>query len=146
MRRTRQGKYTLINPKKYQGDPNKVRYMSSWELNFHKFLDCNDNVLAWSSESIKIPYLKPTDSRVHVYLPDYWVMFRTKSGDIIEEIMEVKPDNQTRAPRSVGKNKKYQLYEQLTWAVNEAKWKAAELYCLKKGIKFRIVTEKHLFK
>jgi len=145
-RRVRQGKYTLIHPEKYNGNPNNVRYMSSWELNFHKFLDNNKNILEWSSEEIKIPYLKPTTGRVHMYLPDYWVKYVTTNGELVEEIIEVKPDKETRAPRGTGKNKKTQLYEQLTWAVNDAKWKAAELYCKTKNIKFRIITEKHLFK
>lgn len=145
-RKTKQGSYTPKNPDKYKGNVAAIRYMSSWELNFHQFLDSNPNVLEWSSEEIKIPYLKPTTGRVHVYLPDYWIRYVTAQGEIVEEIVEVKPDKETRAPRTVGKNKKTQLYEQLTWAVNDAKWKAASLYCKKKGIAFRIVTEKHLFK
>jgi len=145
-RRTKQGKYKPNHPEKYKGDLSKIRYMSSWELNFHQFLDNNPNILEWTSESIRIPYLKPTDGRVHMYLPDYWIKYVTRQGELLEEIIEVKPDKETRAPRTVGKNKKTQLYEQITWAVNDAKWKAANLYCQKKGIKFRIITEKHLFR
>ena len=145
-RHYKQGTYQLRHPDKYVGDVTKVRFMSSWELEFHKFLDNNMNIIEWSSEELKIPYLKPTTGRVHIYLPDYWVKYLDSSGQIIEEIIEVKPEKETRAPRGVGKNKKTQLYEQLTWAVNEAKWKAAALYCKKRGIKFRVITEKHLFK
>lgn len=145
-RRNKQGLYKPKHPEKYNGDVTKIRFMSSWELNFHRFLDNNPNILEWSSEGIKIPYLKPTTGRVHVYLPDYWIKYVTTQGELVEEIIEVKPDKETRAPRNVGKNKKTQLYEQITWAINDAKWKAAELFCKKKGIKFRIITEKHLFK
>lgn len=106
-RKTKQGSYTPKHPEKYKGNVAAIRYMSSWELNFHQFLDSNPNVLEWSSEEIKIPYLKPTTGRVHVYLPDYWIKYVTKQGELVEEIIEVKPDKETRAPRSVGKNKKH---------------------------------------
>lgn len=145
-RRCKQGKFIPRNPAKYNGDVNKIRFMSSWELDFHKFLDNNANILEWSSECIKIPYIKPTTGRVHMYLPDYWIKYVTTQGELLEEIIEVKPDKETRAPRNVGKNKRTQLYEQLTWAINDAKWKAAEHYCHCRHIRFRIITEKHLFK
>lgn len=141
----KQGRYIPHHPEKYIGDVDKIRYMSSWELGFHKFLDNNERILEWSSETIKIPYLKPTTGRVHMYLPDYWIKYVTKQGELIEEIIEVKPDAQTKQPTNRG-SKKTQMYNHITFAVNTAKWKAAGLYCQKKGIKFRIITEKHLFK
>lgn len=142
----RQGLYQPRNPEKYKGDPTKIRYMSSWELKTHQFLDGNPNILEWSSEEIAIPYLKPTDKRVHRYFPDYWVKFRNKEGQLVEEIWEVKPENQTQAPSRRGKRKKQQLYESLTYAVNVAKWKAAKAFCDQHGYIFRIVTERQLFK
>ena len=36
------------------------------------------------------------------------------------------------------------LYEQKTWVVNQAKWEAAEKWAKKKGIEFKILTEKEL--
>jgi hypothetical protein len=33
----------------------------------------------------------------------------------------------------------------MTWGVNEAKWKAAQEYCLDRGWVFQIMTEKQLF-
>ena len=33
----------------------------------------------------------------------------------------------------------------MTYAVNSAKWKAAQNYCKEKGIKFKILTEEDLF-
>ena len=35
--------------------------------------------------------------------------------------------------------------EKLTWIVNVAKWKAAELYCQKHNFVFKLLTEKELF-
>ena len=138
-----QGYYTPKNQSKYIGDTTKIRYMSSWEHELHKFFDGNPNVIRWASEEIAIPYIKPTDGRIHKYYPDYWVEYRTKTGDLVQEIIECKPAQQTRQPRSNGKHR---LYEQLTFAVNTAKWAAAQDWCRQRNIKFRIVTEKSIFK
>lgn len=138
-----QGKYTPVNPHKYVGDIEKIRYMSSYELETHKFFDGNERVLRWSSEELAIPYLKPTDNRVHMYYPDYWVEYVNKDGIIMQEVIEVKPASQTKVPR---KNHKHVLYEQLTYAVNVAKWQACQHWCEQRGIKFRIITENSIFK
>lgn len=138
-----QGYYRPKNPHKYVGDINKIRYMSSYELETHAFFDNNERVLRWASEEIAIPYLKPTDGKLHKYYPDYWVEYVNRDGEIIQEIIEVKPATQTRAPRSNGK---HALYEQLTFAVNAAKWQAAQAFCDSKGWKFRIITERSIFK
>ena len=37
------------------------------------------------------------------------------------------------------------LYESQMYVVNQAKWKAAEKWCKKKGYKFLILTEDQLF-
>lgn len=143
----KQGYYEPKHPEKYVGkNINKVRFMSSWELNFMHFLDNNPNILRWSSESIAIPYIKPTDSRVHKYYPDFWVEYKNKAGDVIHEIIEIKPDSQIRPPKRVGKRKKTQITEQVMYAINVAKWSACQQFCNKYKIKFRLVTEKHLFK
>lgn len=140
----KQGYFTPTHPEKYVGDVNKIRFMSSWELQFDKFLDNNPNVLRWSSEEIAIPYIKPTTGKVHRYYPDYWVEFKNKQGEIVQEIIEVKPKSQTQRSRS--RKAKNKLYEDLTYAVNIAKWQACTAFCNKYGIKFRIVTEQELFK
>jgi len=46
--RFKQGLYTPRNPQKYLGDPEKIRYMSSWEYETHKFFDNNEKVLQWA--------------------------------------------------------------------------------------------------
>lgn len=142
-KRFTQGAYTPRNPHKYVGDITKIRYMSSYELETHKFFDGNERVLRWSSEEIAIPYIKPTDGRVHKYYPDYWVEYINRDGEIVQEVIEVKPAAQTKTPR---KNHKHALYEQLTYAVNVAKWQAAQAFCNKHGWKFRIITEHSIFK
>jgi hypothetical protein len=117
--------------------------MSSWELEAHSFFDNNTRVLRWSSEGIAIPYIKPTDGKIHKYYPDYYVEYRDKDGNIKKELMELKPIEQTKSPR---KNHKYYLCEQVTFAVNKAKWAAAEEWCRQHGIMFRIITAKSVFR
>ena len=140
----KQGYYVLKHPEKYVGDPNKVRYMSSWELDAHKFLDNDPRVIKWSSETIAIPYLKPTDRRVHKYYPDYFVQYRDAKGKIHNEIIEVKPYRETQPPKS--KRNKTRIQEELTYAINLAKWSAAQKYCNKYNIRFRLLTEKEIYR
>jgi len=142
----KKGRYTPRHPHKYKGDINDIIYRSSWELSFMKFLDNNPSVLNWGSEILAIPYIKPTTGRVHKYYPDFWVKYKNKEGKIIQEIVEVKPYKQTRQPTTVGKKKKTQLYEAITWSINKAKWKYAKIFCDKYGLEWRIITEKEIFK
>lgn len=143
----KQGKYTLRNPEKYIGDPNKVRYMSSWELQTHEFLDNNPHILRWSSEGFCIPYIKPTDQKIHKYYPDYYIEYRSSNGQLVREVLEVKPLAQTKRPRQrKTQSTQSRLYEQLTYAVNMAKWEAAEAFCKKHNLIFRKVTEKQIFR
>jgi len=142
--RFKQGYFVPKNPGKYVGNVDKIRYMSSWELVFNKFLDNNPNILRWSSEEIAIPYIKPTTGRVHRYFPDYWLEYRDKDGKLISEIIEIKPKSQTKRSRS--RKPKNKLYEDIAYAVNVAKWQACQSFCESHGIIFRIVTEDQLFK
>ena len=82
---TSKGYYTPENPDKYIGDKTNIRFMSSWELDVHKFLDRNPNVLRWGSEIVAIPYFKRATGRMHKYYTDYYVKFRKGNGAIIEE-------------------------------------------------------------
>ena len=136
----RQGKYTLTNPDKYLGDKDKVFYRSSWELRCFQFFDNNANVLKWASEEIPIKYIKPTDKKIHTYWPDLFVIYADRSGIIKKELIEIKPDKQTKEPK-----KNATLYAKLDYAVNISKWKAAASWCESKGIKFRLLTEKQLY-
>lgn len=146
----KQGYYTPKHPEKYIGDVNKIVYRSSYELEVNQFFDNNPRVLKWASEEIAIPYVKPTDGRVHKYYPDYIVCYINKDGEILWELIEVKPLEQTRKSRS--RNPKIKLYEDLTYAVNVAKWQQAEAWCRKRTeetgypYKFRILTQKSIFK
>jgi hypothetical protein len=76
------------------------------------------------------------------YFPDYTI--ETEKGEIY--LIEVKPLKQTKPPtRSKNKSQKTMITEEKTWQVNQAKWKAAERWCKRKGWTFKIITEKELF-
>lgn len=139
-------RYTPTHPEKYVGNVKNIVWRSSWEFEFNKFLDFNPNVLKWASEEIAIPYVKPTDKRIHRYYPDYWVQYKNKNGEIVQDLIEIKPKTQTQAPTKGRKSKKTQLYESVTYAINVAKWAAATDFCKKYGMNFRLVTENELFK
>lgn len=139
-----QGFFKPLHPEKYVGDVNRIRYMSSWELVADKFFDNNPNVLRWSSETIAIPYIKPTDKKIHRYFPDYWIEYKDKTGKVIHEIVEIKPYDQVMGKFRAKKTKNL-LAEQVTYAINKAKWIAAVAYCNQQGWKFRIITERQLF-
>jgi hypothetical protein len=69
-------------------------------------------------------------------------MVKTRTGDIRKYAVEIKPEAQTIPPKT--RNKKRLLTETATYAVNQAKWKAADLYFTSKGVAFIVLTEKHL--
>jgi len=140
----KQGSYTLTNPEKYIGDKNNIRFLSSYELDCHRFFDTNPSIIKWGSECLRIPYLKPTDAKIHRYLPDYLVEYKKKDGTIVREIIEVKPNKQTRKSRI--RNPKKKLYEDITYAINLAKWAAAKKYASNRGWGFRILTEKEIYR
>jgi len=142
----KKGAFVPRHPEKYVGNLNNIIYRSSWELSFMTFLDNNAVIEKWGSEIISILYRKPTTGRIHKYYPDFWVKYKNKNGKMIQEVIEVKPEKQTRRPTTVGKNKKTQLYEAVMWEINKAKWKSARLFCDKYGMNWRIVTEKEIFK
>jgi len=106
--------------------------------------DKNENVLEWGSEEIVIPYISPVDNRPHRYFPDFYVRARTKTGKNAKYIIEVKPAAQTVPPKKQKRITRRYLSEVKTYAVNDAKWKAATEYCLDRRMNFMILTEKEL--
>ena len=106
--------------------------------------DKNENVLEWGSEEIIIPYVSPVDNRVHRYFPDFYVRARTRTGRAQRFIIEVKPSKQTIPPKKQKRVTKKFLNEVKTYAVNDAKWKAARDYCADRKMEFMILTEHEL--
>ena len=138
------GRYRPSNPSKYKGDPTNIIYRSLWERKFMVWCDKNENILEWGSEEIVIPYVSPVDNRIHRYFPDFYVRARTRVGRVEKFIIEVKPKSQCSPPKKQRRMTKKYLTEVKTYAVNDAKWKAAREYCDDRRMKFLILTEKEL--
>ena len=145
MPETHKSLYKPTNPQKYIGDTNNIICRSSWERRFCIWCDKNDNIIEWGSEEFWIPYRSPVDNRVHKYFPDFFIKVRERNGSIKKYVIEVKPYKQTQQPNSTPKRKtKSWLYEVKTYAVNQAKWKAAKEFCADRLLEFKIITENEL--
>lgn len=138
------GKFLPSNPDKYVGNHENIIYRSSWELKAMKYFDMNPNIISWASEELFIPYLSPVDNRQHRYFPDFLIKVKKKDGQFETYLIEVKPENQTVQPQKKSKKTKKYLNESITYAINQAKWKAADIFCQKNGWKFIILTEREL--
>jgi hypothetical protein len=132
-----QGNYQPINTEKYIGK-HIPKYRSGWELQFMRMMDNHPSILAWASESHKIPYINPITGKRANYIPDFFVVYMDKDGKKHAELVEVKPSGQM-----IGEAKGQ--YDQAMAVINEAKWNYARQFCRQQGIGFRIVTEKDLF-
>ena len=50
----------------------------------------------------------------------------------------------TKPPKKTSRVTKSYIYELTTYAINQAKWKAAQEYCLDRRIEFKLITEDEL--
>jgi len=137
------GRFKPKNPKKYNGGADNIIYRSSWELRVMKYFDESPNIIWWASEELAIPYRSPVDQKMHRYFPDFIVKVREKTGLVMTYILEIKPEKQTKVPIQKRKTQKY-LQEAATYAINQEKWRAADIFCQDHGWKFKVVTEKDL--
>jgi hypothetical protein len=127
------------NPQKYTGDLEKIFARSSWEVTCMKFFDSSSAVIRWGSEEQVIPYYSPVDNKVHEYWPDFFVEYRDKEGNVLREVVEVKPRHESEEQFAKSDRSKAALI------VNEAKWKAANIFCESRGMKFRVITEHSIY-
>jgi len=97
----------------------EFEYQSSYECEVLECIELIPEVIAFDAQPFKegIPYLFKGEA--HHYFPD--VLLKFSDGHV--EIWEIKPANQTMLP------------------LNEAKWKAANLYCQTRGWEFIVITE-----
>jgi hypothetical protein len=132
--------YIPRNPEKFLGTHAICR--SSYEEKFCKWCDYNDDIVLWSSESIKILYYDPIRKRTRSYFPDF--IIKKNTGE--KFIIEVKPSRETEKPKRENKKPQNYLRESIIYATNLAKWNAAIKYCNANGYQFKIVTERSLGK
>lgn len=133
-----QGVYTIKNTQKYVGK-GSPRYRSGWELSFMIFLDNNENILQWASESLSIPYRNPITGKQSIYVPDFLITYRNKSNQMIAEVIEIKPKKQSLI------ESKASARDRAIVAVNYAKWDQAVKWCKRNGLTFRVITEDDIF-
>jgi len=134
-----QGSYTVKNVSKYVGK-GTPRYRSGWEHAFMRFLDNNDHVVNWASESITIPYRNPVTGKQSMYVPDFLITYRNKNNQLIAELVEIKPKKQSVI------ESKMSAREGAVVAVNYAKWDAATKWARRNGLTFRVITEDDMFR
>jgi predicted TIM-barrel fold metal-dependent hydrolase len=80
---------------------------------------------------------------MHRYFPDFVVKTQNKNGKVMTYVLEVKPEVQTKMPSQKRKTKRF-LQEAATYAINQEKWKAADIFCKEHGWEFKILTERDL--
>ncbi len=133
-----QGFYDIQNPAKYVGT-GKPRFRSGWELSFMRFCDTNDHILQWASEAVQIPYRNPLTGKQTIYVPDFLITYRTKGNTMRAELIEIKPKKQSVLESKMSSKEKAVV------AINYAKWQAAQKWCQRQGIAFRVITEDQMF-
>ena len=139
------GKFRPRHPKKYKGDPTNIIYRSLWERKFMNYCDLTESVSEWQSEEFWIPYRSPLDNRMHRYFPDFLIKYKDGYGRKRVMVVEIKPKKETKMPpQNPKKRTKSWAYSVKTYAVNQAKWKAAREYCRDRNYEFKIMTEDDL--
>lgn len=133
-----QGIYKPTNPQKYVGKGNP-KFRSGWEHAFFRFCDTNDAVLEWASEAIAIKYINPITGKMTNYIPDVFMRYRTRNNKICTELIEIKPKSQSVI------TEKMRDRDRAIVAINHAKWAAAQAWCKRAGIVFRVITEDQMF-
>jgi hypothetical protein len=139
MSRWAQGRFTPTNPDKYVGN-GLPRYRSGWEHSFMRFCDTNENVLQWASESITIPYRHPLTGKQTIYVPDFLITYRTRDNTVRAELIEIKPKKQSVIESKMSSR------DRAVVAINYAKWAAAQKWCKRQGLIFRVITEDQMFR
>ena len=154
---TTKGMYQLVNSQKYRS-PRPPIYKSGWELKLFVTFDTNPFIEAWGYEPIEIYYYHPIYQKWSVYYPDFFIVKKSQSGRLQPTLIEVKPDKFTKPPKqpkpptkgSIQAAERYQRslarYQanQNDFAINCAKWQAAQSWCLKNSVEWCIISEKNV--
>jgi hypothetical protein len=73
------------------------------------------------------------------YIPDFLIQYRNKANQVVTELIEIKPKKQSILESKASNRDK------MVVAVNYAKWDAAQKWCKRNGLTFRVVTEEDIF-
>jgi len=126
------------NPEKYVGKY-PIIARSSWETTFMSKCDSHPDIIHWASESIYIPYKHPITGKPSLYIPDFLIHYLDKNRKQRTELVEIKPLKEAFESRTKS------VYDKLSLLINAAKWKAAGEWCAKRGIHFRVMTERDIY-
>ena len=132
------GFYQVSNPDKYVGKKSP-HFRSSWEHSFMQFCDTNPAIQKWASEAISIPYRDPLTNRNTIYVPDFFIQYRTRGNTTRAEIIEIKPKKQSIIESKMNSR------DRAVVVINLAKWQAANQWCKRAGLAFRVLTEDQIF-
>ncbi len=146
-----QGLYNPINPDKYIGNPLDIKFRSSWEYAFCRYLDTNEKIIRWACEQPIIMY-HDTKGQSHRYYPDFYYHIM-RNGDPLDYkkiIVEIKPASELIPPirplNETGKALENYEYAVRTHIKNKLKWSASVAFAEKMGMEFVIITEDRLIK
>jgi hypothetical protein len=68
------------------------------------------------------------------------IQYQDKDGTEHVELIEIKPANQTTLENARSRGQAIQTH------INAAKWTAAQEWCKRKGIRFKVINEDQIFK
>jgi hypothetical protein len=134
-------------PNKYVGT-RPLTTRSSWESSFiSKYLDINQNIISWTSESVIVKYISPLDGKSHRYFIDFSFKCKDKDGNEKEVWVEIKPFSQTNPPKEPKRRNQSYVNAVQTYLVNQAKWNTSRQICENykqqgKNVEFLVITEK----
>ena len=126
--------------KKYIGT-GPIIYRSSWEYKFILYCEENNNIVKWSSEPVKIPYIDIHDKKKKNYYPDFYM----KLSNGKEYIIEIKPKNFLKKPNPPKIQNKRLVESYIKsikmYRMNLSKWKSAKEWANNRGWIFKLITE-----
>lgn len=138
-------------------DAKPITFRSSWERIVCNFCDQQENILAYGSEVLSIPYYSKSDNKTHKYITDFVMVTRRKDGSIRKLVIEIKPESQAARldehgnlilpppPKKPTQRRINSWHERCSVIMrNNEKWQAAREYCHHHGYTFKVLTEKEL--
>lgn len=142
-----EGYYMVVNEDKYIGDVSNVIYRSSYELNFYRELDLDDDVIYWVVEppELKIRYFNPVRQKWSYYFPDAFCV-KMINGKQVKCLLEVKPKSKLKPPAKYNGSdpKRLKAYQNRLgeYKIIDAKRKASIDFAKMKGMHYIFITER----
>jgi len=151
---TIKGLFRPQHPEKYLGNKLPI-YKSRWEKRVFYAMDINPFIMKWGYECIEIYYHHPIFNNFTIYYPDVFCHVKNDRGKFERLLIEIKPAKMCVLPKEpkYPKNRTVKSLERYQrsvkryqcgcrdYVVNVAKWEAAQKWCLKHGVTWRILNE-----